>query len=164
MYGVNEVVIADTIGAARPNQVKNLFRKLVNAFGSSDFSAHFHDTRNLALSNVKVAMEEGVTKFDSCIAGLGGCPFAPGAPGNVATESFTDHEGRKIPYTGASQSTTSQSTTTTNTQNDLQDALPLDQKFDKKVATELRELASLKEEGILTDEEFEKKKKELLNL
>ncbi len=82
----------------------------------------------------------------------------------IATESFTDHEGRKIPYTGASQSTTSQSTTTTNTQNDLQDALPLDQKFDKKVAAELRELASLKEEGILNDEEFEKKKKELLNL
>ena len=82
----------------------------------------------------------------------------------IATESFTDHEGRKIPYTSPSHSTTSQSTTTTNTQNDLQDALPLDQKFDKKVATELRELASLKEEGILTDEEFEKKKKELLNL
>ena len=88
LYGVNEVVIADTIGAARPNQVKNLFRKLVNAFGSSDFSAHFHDTRNLALSNVKVAMEEGVTKFDSCIAGLGGCPFAPGASGNLATEDL----------------------------------------------------------------------------
>ena len=88
LYGVNEVVIADTIGAARPNQVKNLFRKLVNTFGSSDFSAHFHDTRNLALSNVKVAMEEGVTKFDSCIAGLGGCPFAPGASGNLATEDL----------------------------------------------------------------------------
>jgi hydroxymethylglutaryl-CoA lyase len=87
-YGVNEVVIADTIGAARPHQVKKLFRKLVNEFGSSDFSAHFHDTKYLALSNVKVAMEEGITKFDSCIAGLGGCPFAPGASGNLATEDL----------------------------------------------------------------------------
>ena len=87
-YGINEVVIADTIGAARPNQVKKLFRKLVDEFGSSDFSAHFHDTRRLALPNVKVAMEEGITKFDSCIAGLGGCPFAPGASGNLATEDL----------------------------------------------------------------------------
>jgi len=87
-YGINEIVIADTIGAGKPVQVKKLFRKLVKDFGSSDFSAHFHDTRLLALSNVKAAMEEGITKFDSCIAGLGGCPFAPGASGNLATEDL----------------------------------------------------------------------------
>jgi len=87
-YGINEVVIADTIGAGKPDQVRKLFRKLVKDFGSSDFSAHFHDTRSLALSNVKAAMEEGITKFDSCIAGLGGCPFAPGASGNLATENL----------------------------------------------------------------------------
>ena len=87
-YGINEVVIADTIGAGKPNQVKKLFRRLVKDFGSSDFSAHFHDTRLLALSNVKAAIEEGITKFDSCIAGLGGCPFAPGASGNLATEDL----------------------------------------------------------------------------
>jgi TM2 domain-containing membrane protein YozV len=80
----------------------------------------------------------------------------------IATESFKDHEGRKIPYT--SLTSTTQSTTSTDTQDDLKDSLPLDQKFDKKIASELRELASLKDEGILTDEEFEKKKKELLNL
>jgi hydroxymethylglutaryl-CoA lyase len=87
-YGINEVVIADTIGAAKPDQVKKLFRKLVKDFGSSDFSAHFHDTRSLALANVRAAMEEGIDKFDSCIAGLGGCPFAPGASGNLATEDL----------------------------------------------------------------------------
>ncbi len=87
-YGINEVVIADTIGAGKPDQVKKLFRRLVKDFGSSDFSAHFHDTRLLALSNVKAAMGEGITKFDSCIAGLGGCPFAPGASGNLATEDL----------------------------------------------------------------------------
>ena len=87
-YGINEVVIADTIGAAKPDQVKKLFRKLVKDFRSSDFSAHFHDTRSLALENVMAAMEEGIYKFDSCIAGLGGCPFAPGASGNLATEDL----------------------------------------------------------------------------
>ncbi len=87
-YGINEVVIADTIGAGKPHQVKKLFRKLVKDFGSSDFSAHFHDTRSLALANVRAAMEEGIYKFDSCIAGLGGCPFAPGASGNLATEDL----------------------------------------------------------------------------
>ena len=87
-YGINEVVIADTIGAAKPEQVKKLFRKVVKDFGTSNFSAHFHDTRSLALENVRAAMEEGIYKFDSCIAGLGGCPFAPGASGNLATEDL----------------------------------------------------------------------------
>ena len=87
-YGINEVVIADTIGAAKPDQVKKLFRKLVKDFRSSNFSAHFNDTRSLALANVRAAMEEGIHKFDSCIAGLGGCPFAPGASGNLATEDL----------------------------------------------------------------------------
>ena len=87
-YGINEVVIADTIGAGKPDQVKKLFKSLVKDFGSSDFSAHFHDTHLLALLNVKAAMDEGITKFDSCIAGLGGCPFAPGASGNLATEDL----------------------------------------------------------------------------
>ena len=87
-YGISEVVIADTIGAGKPGQVKSLFRRLVKEFGSSKFSAHFHDTHLLALANVKAAMEEGINKFDSCIAGLGGCPFAPGSSGNLATEDL----------------------------------------------------------------------------
>ena len=97
-YGINEVVIADTIGAGEPEQVKELFKLLVRDFGSSKFSAHFHDTRSLALANVKAALEEGINKFDSCIAGLGGCPFAPGSSGNLATEdlvSMLHQEGYK---------------------------------------------------------------------
>ena len=102
-YGINEVVIADTIGAGKPNQVKHLFRRLVEEFGSSNFSAHFHDTRLLALSNVKAAMEEGVTKFDSCIAGLGGCPFAPGASGNLATEDLVSMLHNEGIHTGVDE-------------------------------------------------------------
>ena len=102
-YGINEVVIADTIGAGKPDQVKKLFRRLVKDFGSSDFSAHFHDTRLLALSNVKAAMGEGITKFDSCIAGLGGCPFAPGASGNLATEDLVSMLHKEGYETGISE-------------------------------------------------------------
>jgi hydroxymethylglutaryl-CoA lyase len=86
--GIDEVVIADTIGAAQPNQVKALFKELISEFSLSQISAHFHDTRLLALDNVIAAMDEGIHKFDSCIAGLGGCPFAPGASGNLATEDL----------------------------------------------------------------------------
>ena len=102
-YGVNEVVIADTIGAGKPDQVKKLFKYLVKDFGSSSFSAHFHDTRQLALSNVKAAMEEGISKFDSCIAGLGGCPFAPGASGNLATEDLVSMLHKEGYETGISE-------------------------------------------------------------
>ena len=102
-YGINEVVIADTIGAGKPDQVKKLFRRLVKDFGPSDFSAHFHDTRQLALSNVKAAMEEGISKFDSCIAGLGGCPFAPGASGNLATEDLVSMLHKEGYETGISE-------------------------------------------------------------
>ena len=102
-YGINEVVISDTIGAGKPDQVKKLFRRLVKDFGASDFSAHFHDTRQLALSNVKAAMEEGISKFDSCIAGLGGCPFAPGASGNLATEDLVTMLHKEGYETGISE-------------------------------------------------------------
>ena len=102
-YGINEVVIADTIGAGKPEQVKKLFRRLIKDFKSSDFSAHFHDTHLLALSNVKAAIEEGVTKFDSCIAGLGGCPFAPGASGNLATEELVSMLHKEGYETGISE-------------------------------------------------------------
>ena len=102
-YGISEVVIADTIGAGEPDQVKNLFRKLVKDFGSSKFSAHFHDTQLLALENVKAAMEEGINKFDSCIAGLGGCPFAPGSSGNLATEDLVSMLHKEGYETGISE-------------------------------------------------------------
>jgi hydroxymethylglutaryl-CoA lyase len=84
--GASEVIIADTIGAAHPGAVKTLMTRLVEAFGSAHLTCHFHDTRGMALANVYAALECGIRKFDASIAGLGGCPFAPGATGNVATE------------------------------------------------------------------------------
>lgn len=84
--GSDELGIADTVGAAHPMQVRALLDALVDAHGPKRLSAHFHDTRALGLANVYAALEAGVRKFDASIAGLGGCPFAPGASGNVATE------------------------------------------------------------------------------
>ena len=77
---------ADTIGAANPAQVRSLTEKLFSRHGSGQIGCHFHDTRAMGLANVFAALESGVRKFDSSIGGLGGCPFAPGASGNVATE------------------------------------------------------------------------------
>ena len=84
--GVDELCIADTIGAANPAQVRVLTGDLVAAHGSERLGCHFHDTRALGLANVFAALESGIRKFDASIGGLGGCPFAPGASGNVATE------------------------------------------------------------------------------
>ncbi len=86
--GAAEVIVADTIGGANPAQVKALFNRLVGAFGADVLSAHFHDTRALALANAWQALECGIRKFDASISGLGGCPFAPGAAGNLATEDL----------------------------------------------------------------------------
>ena len=86
--GAAEVVIADTIGAAAPRAVASLFKECVASFGAAWLSAHFHDTRGFALANAWAALGEGVRKFDSSLGGLGGCPFAPGASGNVATEDM----------------------------------------------------------------------------
>ncbi len=80
------LMIADTIGAAHPQQVANLMRELVARYGPEDLGCHFHDTRAMAIANVYAAIEAGVRQFDSSAGGLGGCPFAPGAKGNVATE------------------------------------------------------------------------------
>ena len=84
--GAQRCVIADTIGAADPEAVHRLMGQLVNAFGAERLSCHFHDTRAMGLANVYAALSTGIRHFDASIAGLGGCPFAPGASGNVATE------------------------------------------------------------------------------
>ncbi len=84
--GATEVVLADTIGAAAPAQVKSLLTPLVAALGAQNLSCHFHDTRGMGVADVFAALECGIRKFDASIGGLGGCPFAPGATGNVATE------------------------------------------------------------------------------
>ncbi|MDC0508062.1 hydroxymethylglutaryl-CoA lyase [Luminiphilus sp.] len=80
------LVIADTIGAANPRAVKSMMTELVVQFGVEALGCHFHDTRAMGLANVFAALDAGIRQFDSSAGGLGGCPFAPGAKGNVATE------------------------------------------------------------------------------
>ncbi len=86
--GADEIVIADTIGAAAPRAVKALLNEALRVVAPSTLSVHFHDTRGFALANVWAALESGVRKFDSSLGGLGGCPFSPGASGNLATEDL----------------------------------------------------------------------------
>ncbi|MDG1495521.1 MAG: hydroxymethylglutaryl-CoA lyase [Porticoccaceae bacterium] len=86
--GADQLVLADTIGAAHPQQVRELTAALVANHGAERLGCHFHDTRAMGLANVYAAVESGIRRFDSSIAGLGGCPFAPGASGNVATDDI----------------------------------------------------------------------------
>jgi hydroxymethylglutaryl-CoA lyase len=84
--GVYEVSIGDTIGVATPNQVREYIKELKKNFPIDKLAMHFHDTRGMALVNIHVSLEEGIQTFDSSAGGLGGCPYAKGATGNVATE------------------------------------------------------------------------------
>ncbi|HKU93632.1 MAG TPA: hydroxymethylglutaryl-CoA lyase, partial [Vineibacter sp.] len=86
--GADEIALADTIGAGHPAQVEALFGAAVARFGAARLAAHFHDTRAMALTLSWVALAAGVRRFDASIGGLGGCPFAPGASGNLATEDL----------------------------------------------------------------------------
>jgi len=86
--GVDEISIGDTIGVATPIQVADLISKLVKRIEVGRLAMHFHDTRGTALANVVSALECGIAIFDSSAAGLGGCPYAPGASGNLATEDL----------------------------------------------------------------------------
>jgi hydroxymethylglutaryl-CoA lyase len=82
------VALADTVGYANPAQVRRVFRRVKQEIGDKLEGAHFHNTRGLGLANALSAYEEGVRSFDSSMGGLGGCPFAPGASGNVITEDL----------------------------------------------------------------------------
>jgi len=84
--GADAVGLADTVGYADPGMVRSLFEAVLPVAGDKLNCGHFHDTRGLGLANVYAALELGITRFDACIAGIGGCPHAPGASGNVATE------------------------------------------------------------------------------
>lgn len=84
--GVDEINLADTVGYGDPAQVGRIFTEVQKAVGELPLAAHFHDTRGLGLANVMAALDAGVRRFDSALGGLGGCPFAPGASGNIATE------------------------------------------------------------------------------
>jgi len=84
--GADRVGLADTVGYADPQQVAALFEQGFRVAGDRLGCGHFHDTRGLGLANVYAAWQVGVRRFDACLAGIGGCPHAPGASGNVATE------------------------------------------------------------------------------
>ncbi len=84
--GADEIILADTVGYGSPRQVGRLCTDALALAGDKGVACHFHDTRGLGLANVTAAIEAGVRAFDSSVAGLGGCPFAPGASGNINTE------------------------------------------------------------------------------
>ncbi len=86
--GVDCVALADTVGYANPAQIRRVFRRVRAEIGGKLEAAHLHNTRGLGLANALAAYEEGVRHFDSSMGGLGGCPFAPGASGNVITEDL----------------------------------------------------------------------------
>jgi hydroxymethylglutaryl-CoA lyase len=86
--GVDCVSLADTVGYADPAMVRSLFMQVRAVAGDKLTAAHFHDTRGLGLANVYAALESGITRFDACLGGIGGCPHAPGASGNVTTEDL----------------------------------------------------------------------------
>lgn len=84
-FGVDDISLGDTIGTAVPSQVEILLEAIENRYPIEKLIMHFHDTRGMAIANMMTSMENGITRFDSSVGGLGGCPYAPGAAGNVAT-------------------------------------------------------------------------------
>lgn len=86
--GVEHIMLADTVGYAHPAQVKEVVRAVREAIGPALYGLHLHDTCGLGIANALAGIEEGIRAFDSCLAGLGGCPYAPGASGNVVTEDL----------------------------------------------------------------------------
>ena len=86
--GIAEISLGDTIGVGVPTQVERLLEQLFKRYPVDKFALHFHDTRGIALANIMKSIEMGITKFDSALGGLGGCPYAKGASGNVATEDL----------------------------------------------------------------------------
>jgi hydroxymethylglutaryl-CoA lyase len=86
--GAYEVSVSDTIGIAHPAQVTDVLKVLLPRMPREQLALHFHDTRGTALVNVYAALQEGVRTFDASAGGLGGCPYAPGATGNLATEDL----------------------------------------------------------------------------
>jgi len=86
--GVDQIMLADTVGYAHPAQIREVVRATREAIGDTMYGLHLHDTCGLGIANALVGIEEGIRAFDSCLAGLGGCPYAPGASGNVVTEDL----------------------------------------------------------------------------
>jgi len=89
--GCDEIALADTTGMAGPDHVNRLVNAALELVPARQLALHFHDTRGRAIDNIQVGYDLGVRVFDSSAGGIGGCPFSPGAPGNVATEAVVDH-------------------------------------------------------------------------
>lgn len=88
--GIQAITLADTTGMANPRQVDRLVRRVLQRVSPADLTLHFHNTRGLGLCNVLSAYEAGARRFDAALGGLGGCPFAPGASGNICTEDLVN--------------------------------------------------------------------------
>ncbi|MGE5619503.1 MAG: hydroxymethylglutaryl-CoA lyase [Sphingomonadaceae bacterium] len=88
--GFKEMGLSDTIGVANPRQVYDVAAYMLDRFPDIQWNLHMHNTRDMALANILAAMQAGITSFESSIGGLGGCPYAPGATGNVATEDLVN--------------------------------------------------------------------------
>lgn len=98
--GCHEISLGETIGQGRPDTVDAMLRAALNEAPVAMLAGHFHDTGGQALPNVDVALDHGLRVFDAAVGGLGGCPYAPGAPGNVATEKLAAHLGSRGFQTG----------------------------------------------------------------
>ncbi len=103
--GIQGVTLADTTGMANPRQVERLVKRVLERVSAHDLTLHFHNTRGLGLCNVLAAYEAGARRFDAALGGLGGCPFAPGASGNICTEDLVNlcdevgiHTGIDLPH------------------------------------------------------------------
>ncbi|WLH91775.1 hydroxymethylglutaryl-CoA lyase [Pseudomonas sp. FP453] len=88
--GIQGITLADTTGMANPRQVERLVKRVLQHVPAGDLTLHFHNTRGLGLCNVLAAYEAGARRFDAALGGLGGCPFAPGASGNICTEDLVN--------------------------------------------------------------------------
>lgn len=86
--GIKEISLGDTIGVANPRQVQEVLEILLKRFSPNQLAMHFHDTRGTAIANILASMDMGISTYDGAVAGLGGCPYAPGASGNAATEDM----------------------------------------------------------------------------
>lgn len=103
--GIQGISLADTTGMANPRQVTRLVKRVLERVSASNLTLHFHNTRGLGLCNVLAAYEAGARRFDAALGGLGGCPFAPGASGNICTEDLVNlcdevgiHTGIDLPH------------------------------------------------------------------
>jgi hydroxymethylglutaryl-CoA lyase len=86
--GVDSIALADTIGMGNPKQIREICNEVRDRFPSYAFALHLHNTRGMGLANVVAGLDTGITRFESSLGGLGGCPFAPGATGNICTEDL----------------------------------------------------------------------------